>query len=811
MAEPQKQYVSVAVSLPVFSSFTYEVPPFLQALIAPAKRVLVPFGDRKITGYILDTIHQVPDDLIPKSIIDVLDDAPLFPAEMLDLFYWVAGYYMYPLGEVIQTALPKGLLVSDTVSFTLTSDGEKALQNPLSPFHALLQTISEKPGISQKSLLAITKASHSDLLNAEKEHLISKKRTLRTEKTKPKTALFVKAASIPKDVSALSLPRQRIWATLSEKSPVLLAELLQTVHTTSQTLRRMEQDGLITLFENRIYRNTLGEPVSPDTPPPLTAEQTSVLHKISPAVGKQFSPFLLQGVTASGKTEIYLRLCEQALSQNRSVLVLVPEIALISQMETRFRARFGNQVAVYHSSLSDGQRLDQWHQVASGQIPIVIGTRSAIFAPLSNLGLIIVDEEHDNSYKQEDRLRYNARDVALVRGKQTQNVVVLGSATPSLQSVFNAQNKKLTHLYLHKRVHDRPLPTMEVVNLCDFAEESGTGKWITPVLKNEIAKTLARDEQVLLFLNRRGYSTFPLCETCGEPVMCQNCHISLTYHQSKDRFECHYCGFTRPAVTKCPSCKSPHIRRLGFGTERVEEAMRQLFPSARVARLDLDTTLPKGALVKTLKQLREGNIDILIGTQIVAKGHDFPNITLVGILCADFSLHLPDFRSAEQTFQIISQVAGRAGRGDQPGKVILQTYTPTHFSMTSAMNQDIDSFYEKELEFRQELSYPPYTRMAQIRLWGKDQAHVKKRAEELSYIARELMDQPPFTPKIHMLGPKEASLRKIANQYRWQILFKVPSSAILHNFIASLIDNHPTARTDRRVRLAVDMDPYYLL
>jgi len=811
MTDFPKQYISVAICLPVFSAFTYEVPPHLQELIQPAKRVLVPFGKRKITGFILSSFSEDPE--IPtKSIIDILDEEPLFPPEMLELFYWIAGYYMYPLGEVIQTALPKGLLVSDTYAVLLTPKGEKSLLKDAStPFKNILKAIQKKPGLSVKALTAVSKCSNGDILLAEKEGFLVRKRILLPQKNRPRMGLFVQPKTIVSKNKNLSESRKRILSALQKSNPLPLSELIKKTKTTSQTIHRMVKDDFITIFESRIYRNAFGETIARDTPPSLTDEQKEVLNTLLPQIKKGFFPFLLQGVTASGKTEVYLQLAKKTLSQNKTVLVLVPEIALISQVETRFRARFGDQIAVYHSALSDGQRLDQWHQIASGQIPIVIGTRSAIFTPLKNIGIVIVDEEHDNSYKQEDRLRYNARDVALVRGRQANAMVVLGSATPSLQSIFNVKTGKLTHLFLHKRIGNRPLPIIQLVNLTDFKDETGFQKWMTPVLTKAIGETLQNKEQALLFLNRRGYSTFPLCEACGQPVTCQNCKITLTYHQSKNRFECHYCGFIRPAITKCPTCKSPHIRQLGFGTERVEELVKKLFPTARVARLDADTTAPKGALIKILKNLREGKTDILIGTQIVAKGHDFPNITLVGVLCADFSLHLPDFRSTEQTFQLISQVAGRAGRGDNPGKVILQTYVPDHFSMISAMTQTTNSFYEKELESRRELGYPPYSRMAQIRLWGKNNDQTKKRALELARIARELCDQPPFYPKIKILGPKEASLHKIANQYRWQLLFKASSSVLLHNFIESLLMNHPTAQKDRKVRLAVDIDPYFLL
>ena len=438
-----------------------------------------------------------------------------------------------------------------------------------------------------------------------------------------------------------------------------------------------------------------------------------------------------------------MRIAQAALEKGFSTLILVPEIALISQTERRFRARFGECIAVLHSGLSAGERYDQWEKILEQQVKIVIGARSAIFAPVNRLGVIIVDEEHDNSYKQESSFRYNARDLAVVRAKQQNAVALLGSATPSIQSYHNADLKKFKKLRLTKRVQDRPMPKVQIVDLCQYRNERGIRKFITPELIQEIRQNLARGEQVLLFLNRRGYANYPVCAACGQPMLCKNCDISLTLHKRINAYKCHFCGFSKASVALCDKCGSSSIKQLGMGTEKIAAAMATLFPNARIARMDRDTTKQKGSLLNILKDLKKNKIDILVGTQMVAKGHDFPNITLVGIICADLSLNFPDFRSSEQTFQILAQVAGRAGRGSVPGRVILQTYSPEHFTITTAQHQDYSKFYNQEIIFRRALGYPPFSRLIQIKLSGKDQKSTKEHAIYTGEYCRQILKENP--------------------------------------------------------------------
>jgi primosomal protein N' (replication factor Y) len=445
-------------------------------------------------------------------------------------------------------------------------------------------------------------------------------------------------------------------------------------------------------------------------------------------------------------------------------------------------------------------------------VTVAIGARSAIYAPLDNLGVIIVDEEHDSSYKQEGTLRYNARDLAVVRAKMNNCIVILGSATPSMQSYYNVITKKFTELTLTKRVEQRQLPEIQVVDLRQTRDARGIQRFLTTELYSAMKETLERGEQVLIFLNRRGYASFPVCASCGQPMRCKHCDISLTLHQRSNAYRCHYCGYSRAAASSCGICGSTKIKLLGFGTEKLEEILTSLFKQARIARMDRDTTTRKGSIIKLLKGLNDKTIDILIGTQMVAKGHDFPTITLVGIICADLSLSFPDFRSGERTFQLLAQVAGRAGRGERPGKVILQTYNPEHFCISAARNQDFNSFYQQEISFRKALAYPPFSRMIQLKISGKDPRETEKHAHVLGDSCQLLKsNQTAHYQSVEIMGPIESSLAKIAQRYRWQILLKSANAGALHQFINQLMAECHNAFTHRRVQVGIDVDPVFLM
>jgi primosomal protein N' (replication factor Y) len=525
-----------------------------------------------------------------------------------------------------------------------------------------------------------------------------------------------------------------------------------------------------------------------------------------------FATYLLHGVTGSGKTEIYMRAVADVLEMGKEALVLVPEIALISQTERRFRARFGYRIALLHSGLTGRERYDQWIRIRKKEASVVIGARSAVFAPLENLGLVVVDEEHDDSYKQESGLRYNGRDLAIVRARCAGALAVLGSATPSLSSYHHSLTGKFQRLTLSKRVRDQVLPEVTVVDLRRQEGRRQKMWFLSRELRQAMETTLGRGEQALLFLNRRGYASFPMCARCGKAVRCRNCDVALTFHQGANAFRCHYCGFTLSGNAVCKGCGSEKTILLGLGTEKVEGAVKALFPEARTARMDRDTTSKKGALLKQLKALRKGDVDILVGTQMVTKGHDFPNVTLVGIVCADLSLNFPDFRAAERTVQILSQVAGRAGRGNRPGKVILQTYNPEHFCILSAKDQDCEAFYKEEIGYRKTLHYPPFSRLIQLVILGSDQKKTFEVAQSLGKMSKDLQkDHDVFRRDVTILGPVAAPLSRLQKKYRCQLLLKGLRAGPLHALVTRLMQASAKAVRDVKVKVIVDVDPVSML
>ncbi len=810
----QTKYIAVAVTLPLHPVYTYAVPDDLVDLAIAGKRVLVPFGKRRITGYICgpgqpDETHTI------RSILNVLDETPLFPESMLPFLQWAADYYMHPLGEVIKTALPGGLNVYDVATFSITAKGRAALDGGKTPdIERQILAALEKETRTYRSLAEELggKVPQGSIPGLLKKGWVGQQRVLKGGRTRAKLEKYVTAIPGLKEDGRLSESRRKILAALNQKGTLPLSALKALVSTASRLVSAMVRSGQVSVENRPVYRDPLGQRIVDDQAHQLNTEQEQVIAAVVARMGAGFSAFLLAGVTGSGKTEVYMQIAQKVLGQGQSVLVLVPEIALISQMERRFRARFGECVAVLHSGLSAGERYDQWQRISRGDVSIAIGARSAVFAPFDTLGLIIVDEEHDASYKQEGGLRYNARDLAVVRARGRDCPVILGSATPSIQSWYNVSVGKFEGLELTGRVARRPMPEITTVDLRAARHARGVQRFFTPELKTAMAETLERGEQVLLFLNRRGFASYPVCGECGEAVKCKHCDISLTLHQAANAYRCHYCGFSQAATTRCRACDSTRIIMLGVGTERVEAAVAELFPRAVVARMDSDTTTRKGAVVRLLKKLHQGRIDILIGTQMVAKGHDFPNITLVGILCADLSLSFPDFRSGGRTFQLLAQVAGRAGRGERPGKVILQTYNPDHFSITSACAQDFKSFYAREIAFRKSLNYPPFTRFVQLRISGKGREKVRVQAEVLGEQCRRLSAaNPGHGQTVAVMGPIESPMTRIAGRYRRQILLKSSSTAALHRLIRALQGECAQVFSRRDVRVAVDVDPHSML
>ena len=808
------EYLEVAVAIPVFQTFTYCVPESLADFVSIGKRVLIPFGRRRITGYVLGS-SQGFDLKEVKSVLDVLDEQPLFPSAMVPFFRWVADYYKYPLGEVVKNALPGGLNIRDFVLVSLTPDGRDALDsgrlNPIS--QQILSHAQSGPCRVKELYKKIDQEIPGALLySLERQGLISRKWELSDAQTRARLERYVRVAEGRPHAGKLSRSKAKIMDVLTASGEISVRQLKEIVPTAAASIKPLEKAGYLTIHYKRVYRDPFGESIKPDSAFTLNREQAEAVASICGYFTKGYKTFLLRGVTGSGKTEVYMQVADLVLKSGRCVLVLVPEIALITQMERRFRARFGDCVGVLHSGLSAGERYDQWTRILEGKATVVIGARSAIFAPLINIGIIIVDEEHDSSYKQEGKLRYNARDLAVVRANQNDCLALLGSATPSIQSYYNAVTEKFSELTLTRRVAQRALAEISIVDLRETRDTRGIGRHISPQLRQAMQETLECGEQVLLFLNRRGYASFPVCSACGQPMRCKHCDISLTLHRRSNAYRCHYCGYSRSAVSKCDVCGSDKIKLLGLGTEKLEGMVAKLFPRARLARMDRDTTTRKGSVLKLLKGLRDNTTDILVGTQMVAKGHDFPNITLVGIICADLSLSFPDFRAGERTFQLLAQVAGRAGRGARPGRVILQTYNPDHFSIDAARHQDFISFYNQEIGFRKALNYPPFSRVIQLKISGTDPRETKKHALTLGDRCQSLKASAIARYQgIEIMGPIEASLTRIARRYRWQILLKGSKARKLHQFINQLMSENPAGLGRPQVQVAIDVDPFFMM
>lgn len=812
-----RSYVEVAVALPVFKTLTYGLPQTLCTDVAPGQRVLVPVKSGQVTGYVLSCFNHTNREAV-KDIIDIMDDQPLFPASMIPFFRWTSDYYLHPIGEVLKAALPGGLSPKAFVEIRLTEAGRQALGTPagLSTHRrAVLNALLKGGGLSLKALSASIngKVSSNLLMALENAGLVSVSRKLPPGRTRPKTARYVRTSERRQAFRrALSKPRQRVLEYLATQGEVSLRRLNEDIPGAGRLVKKMAEAGLLELFDKDLYRDPFGEPIETQPcPHHLTGEQSTVLRVITSGFSRGFRTYLLHGVTGSGKTEVYMHAATDALDRGFQALVLVPEIALISQTERRFRARFGECVALLHSGLSQGERFDQWMRIVNGRAQIAIGARSAIFAPFDRLGLIIVDEEHDESYKQETGLRYNARDLAVIRAKQLEATALLGTATPSVQSYENVLKKKFIGLELKKRIEDRDLPEVTVIDLKPKKPAQRAKPFITAELKAAIQETLDRGEQTLLFLNRRGFASCPACLSCGAPVRCDHCDVTMTLHRRENTYKCHYCGHTAPHTLTCPCCGNAKIIPVGFGTEKVHEKIEALFPEARVTRMDQDTTRRKGSLVKMLGSLKKGEIDILVGTQMVAKGHHYPNITLVGILCADLSLNFPDYRSGERTFQILAQVAGRAGRGTRPGRVILQTFNPEHFCITTARDQDYGTYFQKEIRFRESAGYPPFCRLIQVTISGKDKGKTARWARRIGALCRQSIVENKTGNAVEALGPVTAPLAKLKDRYRWHLLLKGTQVSHLHQTAERLRQAANREMAGKGVRLIIDVDPMSML
>jgi primosomal protein N' (replication factor Y) len=806
--EKGEVYAEVAITLPLEKTFHYAISPQFQSLCEVGKRVLVPLGKRTITGYILDFPSHLPPDITGKDIkeiLDVLDETPLFDKGMLQFFRWVADYYLAPLGQVIKTALPPGINWESYYHCFLTQEGKKAVTEgspQRTPAVKVLRAIDSQHGSPLKQLLK-TYPNRSLYFSLEKKGLITLEAKIQPGRTKAKKVTFVEAVSPPPAPELLTPKEGEIYAFLKEQKKVSLRDLRKQFRQTSTVLTKLMQKGMVTTKEEEVYREPMLETVGRKEPPfSLNPQQQAALEQIHKALKEHtFSPFLLYGVTGSGKTEVYLKAIQEAISLGKQALILVPEISLTPQLVGRFQMKLGAEMALLHSGLSPGERYDQWRKVHRGLATVVFGARSAVFAPCRDLGLIIVDEEHETSYKQEDGVRYNARDLALVRAQREKAVVILGSATPSLESFYNTQREKYTTLHLSQRVGGGVLPKVDIV---DLRREKTT--LFSPPLQEAVAQNLREGGQSLLFLNRRGFSRTALCAECGRAFTCRHCSVTLTFHARRKTLLCHYCGYQVPAFPVCPHCGGGTIQLLGLGTEKVEEEVRRLFPQARLARMDSDVMTQRGAHAKLLQALERREIDILVGTQMIVKGHDFPRITLVGIITADVALNLPELRSAERCYQLISQAAGRAGRGTHPGRVIIQTFLPEHYAIQRAKDHDFVGFYREEMASREALGYPPVTRMVNMRVSSRNPHDTEQGIRELAKKGERVLKT--LQGEVEMLGPSPAPLYQIKGNYRWQLLFKGEKVASLHRLSRALIHE---GRGLKGVRVEVDVDPLSML
>jgi primosomal protein N' (replication factor Y) len=805
-----KEIVEVVVGLPVFKTFHYRIPERVRDSLQIGMRVLVPFKGRKVTGFTLDLLEHPPEGVEEKirEIEDLLDEAPLIDPQMLRFYRWISDYYLYPLGEVIKTGLPPGLQLKSELILSLTPNGMESLAGGgLEPIQEkVFKEVGRCGKISLKKILKqFLGVSKPQLFSWKRRGLLNIEAGIEGKEVKPKFEKVVQYQGGERD-QPISKKQTEILKWIREKGEISYSELRKRFKSPSKPVQSLQAKGLISFSRREVCRDlSVRSELKPYPKPEPTSDQEDVLGETLKGIrSKRFSPFLIYGVTGSGKTEIYLRAIEEVLTQGREAIVLVPEISLTPQLLSRFKDRFGENLALLHSGLGRGERYDQWRRIWKGEVKIAMGARSAVFAPFKNLGIIIVDEEHDPSYKQEEKLKYHARDVAVVRAKQAEATLLLGSATPSLESFYNAEKGKFKLLNLPERIEGKPLPKVEVV---DVKKEGGL---LSEKLKAALKKNIEDKKQSLLFLNRRGFANFILCPDCGHTFKCPNCSVTLTYHFRDRSLQCHYCDYRMRAPGDCPKCQGHRLQGMGIGTERLEQEIRTLFPETQVGRMDRDTTSRRRSHVQILKRLESGSIDILVGTQMIVKGHDFPNVTFVGVVSADTSLHFPDFRSSERTFQLLTQVAGRAGRGEVFGEVVIQTFNPDHYSILKAKDHDYVGFYQEEIQFRKALEYPPFSRFINFRLAGNSEKRTKAMAEEMGRIGQALLKN-GYGKGIETLGPSAAPFAKMRGKFRWQMLAKGKNPRLLHQFAKGLATRMEVQLREKGVHLDIDVDPVFVL
>lgn len=816
-------FVEVVFNLPLSDKFTYKIPDHLQGMVEPGMRVFVPFGRRRITGYVVALTSEAHKDIALKSIESISDIEPVVSKEILELTQWMAEYYHASWGEAIKAAIPAGLDEEAREHFYNTEKGMRALESETlqDKMVALLETLRMQPGLTLKQLQNKLKKQYSAHLpvRLKKDGYISSEVKIKSDDVSRRSEKFVRLAEPQPPVEEIDKllkrsPRQKqLYDLLRDEGERSVTSLRERFPKYAESLRQLRLKDLAEVSVQQVSRDAalpaaVGGPL--ETPPKLTPDQEEIFKKLVSALDAgRFEVFLLHGITGSGKTEIYLRCIQRMLDFGKGSVMLVPEISLTPQTVGRFKARFGEGVAVLHSGLSQRERYGEWKRIREGSVSIVVGARSAIFAPFKNLGLIVVDEEHDASYKQESTPRYHARDTAIVRARMNGAAVILGSATPSLETRRNAETGKCQRLSLPRRIGDAFLPLVEIVDMREERREKKNFSILCISLINGIRRRLKRGEQAFIFLNRRGAASQVFCQGCGFVYHCPHCSVTLTLHRDNDSLRCHYCNYSTRLAGACVECGDELIQFKGFGTQKLQEEVQRMFPGARVARMDRDSMRSRNAFDEMYRDMTSGSVDILIGTQMITKGHDFPKVTLVGVVYSDLALNIPDFRSSERAFQLLTQVAGRAGRGETPGQVVVQTHNPEHYVYRFVQSHDYEGFYAEELQFRERLNYPPYSRMAALEI----DAAQPRQAEALARsVKKEMARALSGTRGAELLGPSPAALFKLKNRFRWHLILRAtgsgPLQAVLKKYNAT---GHGKKKLFPGANLTLDVDPVNLL
>lgn len=822
-------YAEVAIPLNVHQTFTYHLPESLAENAKPGARVLVPFRRQLLTGYIVD-LHetleeagQADESFEIKEVEELFDLEPLVTPELLDLTKWIADYYYASWGETIKSSLPAGINSDAEALFTITEEGREALAESkakrpqLAAKMQALELIAKEDQTPMSELVREFEKPKAAAIARElqKAHFVTVKRQVQSATVKPKKQQAVRfIQQEPTEGKPLSEQQRNVLKLLAEaEEPVALTELIAEADVSPSVVRTLEKRGCVEVFTREIRRDPLShlpEPVNlpnGETDLLLTDKQQSALNEITAKLDEgHYAAFLLHGVTGSGKTEIYIRAMRATLEKGKSALMLVPEISLTPMFARRLRAHFGNAVAILHSSLSDGERLDEWNRLRRGEARVCIGARSGVFAPMQNIGLIVVDEEHEASYKQDETPRYHGRDTAIMRANQAGAVIILGSATPSMETFHNAHTGKYQYLKLNERIGGRQLAQVEIVDMRQAFNRHGKQQVFSDEMKQAILENANRGEQTLVLLNRRGYSASLICRSCGHRAGCPNCDVGLTFHKIESRLICHYCNHQERVPRQCQICQGAYIYYVGEGTEQIEALLKELYPQMRISRLDRDTTRRRGAFEKLLNEFASGDIDLMVGTQMIAKGHDFPNVTLVCVISVDAGLSMPDFRAAERTFQLLTQVAGRAGRGDKPGRVIIQSYHTEHYALEFAKEQNYEKFYEREIHFRRNMHYPPFVALINALIKHSDFGKAAYLASEL---AQQIKAADPETV-LKVLGPAPAPLSRLKGEHRLQVLIKTRYRRQAREALDTAMLNLKEANQDLRM-VTIEVDPVNLM